>query len=93
MCLSIVGQIAFGALMVLCLALTLGSMFSPGWYDNGSGKRHGIINCGSEDNTQQQNEDSCRDWWNVSCFCIHKIFSKNLKIKGYFRVSLNRLKL
>ncbi|VDN38055.1 unnamed protein product [Gongylonema pulchrum] len=31
MCLSAIGQIIFGAIMLVTLALTAASMFSPGW--------------------------------------------------------------
>ncbi|VDM99229.1 unnamed protein product [Thelazia callipaeda] len=33
MCLSLAGQIVYGAVMLVALGLTAGSMFSPGWYE------------------------------------------------------------
>ncbi|KAE9555982.1 hypothetical protein FO519_000838 [Halicephalobus sp. NKZ332] len=72
MCLSIIGQIAFGALMLVCLGLTVGSMFSPGWREYNNGKHSGIITgCynpndynGQTTPSPEQENEKCKEWWN-----------------------------
>ncbi|KAH7718571.1 CLC-1 protein [Aphelenchoides avenae] len=66
MCLTILGQIVYGGLMLCALALTLGGMFTKGWrntidpngHDDG---QQGIFQC-APDVTKQSNRDSCEDW-------------------------------
>uniref|UniRef100_A0AC35GM08 Uncharacterized protein n=1 Tax=Panagrolaimus sp. PS1159 TaxID=55785 RepID=A0AC35GM08_9BILA len=63
---SFLGQIAYGALMFICLGLTLGSLFSPGWYSDGNDTHTGIVTCGKNpDLSDQQNKDLCNKWWDA----------------------------
>ncbi|CAJ0571284.1 unnamed protein product, partial [Mesorhabditis spiculigera] len=66
MCFSGLGQIVFGGIMVLCLALTAASMFSDGWRKYPDDQHSGIFgyNCVNPNITNGQTQKQiCNEWW------------------------------
>uniref|UniRef100_A0AC34EZI3 Uncharacterized protein n=1 Tax=Panagrolaimus sp. ES5 TaxID=591445 RepID=A0AC34EZI3_9BILA len=70
---SFFGQIAYGALMVLCLGLTLGSLFSPGWYSDGKDAHTGILTCNDKNLPDEVNKERCKQWFDAQPSAIKAV--------------------
>ena len=65
----------------MCFEIKIKSSFFLGWYKDDNGNESGILNCKYQKNaTQQQNDDRCKEWWDVSLREIRG--SETLKFKA-----------